>query len=64
MTTNILICGLTYEMEIAKELNLIGKCKSCFYNEYTHKNNTVDCKKLKNNIKQKEDCELWLVDMR
>ena len=43
----MIICGLNMEMEMAKEMDLIGKCMGCLYLDYVtfHK---VGCEKKRN----------------
>lgn len=58
------ICGLNMEMETAKELNLVGKCRGCYYCDYLENiDGYVACRK-KGVLKQCENCDEWVVDMR
>ena len=58
--TEMIVCGLSMEMESAKEHNGIGKCSWCWYLEYEDYCRKKD-KKL---LKREEDCNDWVVDMR
>lgn len=55
----MIICGLIMEMEMAKELGVVGKCKGCHYFEQSGE---MYCdKKQKRLEKEKENCKDWLV---
>lgn len=61
--TEIIICGLSMEMEMAKEMGYIGKCIGCLYLERRLQENMIVCSK-KGVTRQKEDCKDWIVDHR
>ena len=58
--TEMIICGLSMEMRMAKEMGTIGKCISCLYLEYDNY-----CRKKGKKLKErKENCSEWQVDFR
>ena len=59
--SEIIICRLSMEMEMAKEMGLIGKCKGCLFCEYIKPYGLVMCQK-KGKIREQDDCEEWVVD--
>lgn len=64
MTENVLIiCGLSMEMEMAKEMGYIGKCKGCLYYE-TNCQGVRFCQIHGVLSKEKENCKDWVVDSR
>jgi hypothetical protein len=61
MDGELIICGLSMEMEIAKELGYVGKCIGCYHldgdGRYEYcKGELLD--------ERKDDCRDWLPDMR
>ena len=60
--TELIICGLSMEMEMAKEMGTVGKCISC------HRFNCFDgvpsCEKKGILDNEKEDCDDWIVNHR
>ena len=64
MTENVMqICGLSMEMEIAREMGYIGKCIGCLYLERRLEENRIICSK-KGVIRQRDNCKDWIVDHR
>ena len=61
--TEMIICGLSMEMEMAKEMGWIGKCRGCLYCEYMKNFGLVKCQK-KGKIKEQENCKDWIVNHR
>lgn len=60
--TEMIICGLSMEMEMAKEMGTIGKCKGCLYLNW---NNGDYCSKLEEPLEElRENCDSWVVDHR
>ena len=59
--TDMIICGLSMEMELAKEMGWVGKCIGCRRLDYDGKYEYCDGKILK---EHKEDCDKWIVDIR
>ena len=65
MSENVIhICGLSMEMEMAKEMGWIGKCRGCLYCDWIKSFGVVKCRKLGGLIKEQEDCKEWVVDHR
>lgn len=58
--TEMIICGLSMEMELAKEMGTIGKCIGCLYLEYDN----YCMKKGKKLNERKSNCKDWVVDHR
>ena len=56
--TDMIICGLSMEMEMAREMGTIGQCKSCLYLN----GNRCDKKGLLK--KHRSNCKDWVVDHR
>lgn len=63
MTGSMWICGLSMEMELAEELGVVGKCRGCLYCDGITNFGLATCQK-KGKIKEKENCEEWVVDHR
>ena len=63
MNEGMIICGLSMEMEMAKEMGTIGKCISCLHCDRYSKELIVCSKKgvLEN---EKNNCKDWIVDHR
>lgn len=61
--TDMWMCGLSMEMEAAKEYGTIGKCQGCRYLDY-NPNGDYCSKKQIILIELKKDCEDWVVDIR
>ena len=62
--TDMIICGLSMEMELAKELNRVGDCRMCLYADWIeYEGDKVKCSK-KGNVKQRTNCKDWIVDHR
>ena len=62
--TEMIICGCSMEMRMAKEMGTIGKCKSCLYFEKL-RNGALFCRKRDKVLdKEKENCKTWVVDHR
>jgi len=59
--TEMIICGLHMEMEIAMEMGYVGKCIGCYHLDGDGENEYCKGKLLK---ERKENCKDWLVDMR
>lgn len=59
----IIVCGLSMEMEMAEEMGWVGKCRGCLYCDRIINYGLVDCQK-KGKISEKENCEEWVVDHR
>ena len=58
--SDMIICGLSMEMELAEEIGWVGKCISCWYLEYKDY-----CRKKGRKLKErKENCPDWVVDIR
>ena len=60
---DMIICGLSMEMELARELNRIGDCRMCLYCEWIQSTGKVRCSK-KGIVKQRTNCKDWVVDHR
>lgn len=61
---NMIVCGLSMEMEMAKEADGIGKCSWCRYFDELS-NCALFCRKLDEVLdEEQEDCEDWAVDIR
>ena len=60
----MIICGLSMEMELAEEMGWVGKCIGCLYFDKLP-NGALVCNK-KNEVldNERENCEDWLVDHR
>lgn len=64
MVTKLIICGLSMEMEMAKECDGIGKCTWCLYYD-TLPNGYSFCRCYDEVIDEKvENCPDWVVDHR
>lgn len=61
--SNMIICGLSMEMEMAKEMGTVGKCCSCLYFDI-NVNGTKHCQLKGVLSKENENCEDWIVDHR
>ena len=62
--SEMIICGLSMEMEMAKEMGTIGKCISCLYFDELN-NGALFCRQYDEVLdEEKEDCPDWLVDYR
>lgn len=61
--TEMIICGLSMEMEMAKEMGWIGKCRGCLYCTWIKPIGTVKCTK-KGIIPEEINCKDWVVDHR
>jgi len=59
----MIVCGLSMEMEIAREMGYIGKCIGCLYLERRLEENRIICSK-KGVIRQRDNCKDWIVDHR
>ena len=59
--TDMIICGLSMEMEIAKEMGYVGKCIGCRKLDGDGEKEYCDGKILK---ERKENCKDWIVDIR
>ena len=58
--TELIICGLSMEMEMAEEMGTVGKCIGCVYLEYDDY-----CRKKGKKLKErKENCDDWVVEYR
>ena len=62
--TEIIICGLSMEMENAREMGYIGKCRGCLYNDRLYDDGKVWCAKSLRKMQQQENCKEWVVDHR
>ncbi|MBQ6099000.1 MAG: hypothetical protein IJI80_04410 [Methanobrevibacter sp.] len=61
--TEMIICGLSMEMEMAREMGTVGKCRGCVYcNRYSDER--IVCSKKGVLEKEKENCKEWVVDYR
>lgn len=60
----MIICGLSMEMELAEEMGWIGKCIGCLYFDTLHNGVSVCNKKNEILDDERENCEDWLVDHR
>lgn len=61
---DLIICGLSMEMETAEELGRVGDCRMCLYADYYEfDKNKVRCSK-KGIVEQQSDCKEWSVDFR
>ena len=59
MMAEMIVCGLSMEMEMAEEMGYVGKCIGCLYLEDDY------CTKNEELLKEhKTNCEDWLVDHR
>lgn len=57
---DMIVCGLSMEMELAEEMGWVGKCIGCLYLEYDKY-----CRKKGKKLKElKENCSDWVVDSR
>lgn len=63
--SEMIICGLSMEMEMAKEMGWIGKCRGCLHNlvYVDGVKGIVFCDK-KGRVRERENCEDWIVDHR
>lgn len=62
--TEMIICGLSMEMEIAKECDGIGNCNWCIYFEKL-RNGALKCTNHNEILdKEKTNCKDWIVDHR
>lgn len=61
--TEMIICGLSMEMEMAKEMGYVGKCIGCLYCDH-YSDTRVICSKKGVLNKPKENCDEWIVDHR
>lgn len=61
--TKMIMCGMHMEMEMAKEMGWIGKCRGCLYCEGITNFGLATCQK-KGKIHEQEDCKDWIVDHR
>ena len=62
--TDMIICGMSMEMELAKELNRVGDCRMCLYADWIeYEGDKVKCSK-KGTVKQRTNCKDWVVDHR
>lgn len=62
--TEMIICGLSMEMEMAREMGTVGKCIGCRYFEKL-RNGALFCEKYDKILdEEKEDCSGWAVDIR
>lgn len=60
---DMIICGLSMEMELAEEMGTVGKCIGCHYFEGSDE--VLYCAKKKKFLdKEKENCQDWLVNHR
>ena len=60
---DMVICGLSMEMELAEEMGWVGKCRGCLYcNGYSE--TRVVCSKKGVLNKPRENCDEWVVDSR
>lgn len=57
----IIVCGLSMEMEMAEEMGYVGKCIGCYHLDSDGEQEYCKGKALK---ERKENCKEWLVDMR
>ena len=58
--TDMIICGMSMEMELAKEMGTVGKCIDCLHFEYDN----YCRKKGKKLNERKSNCKDWVVDHR
>ena len=64
MMAELIICGLSMEMEMAKECDGIGKCTWCLYYD-TLSNGYSFCRCYDEVIDEEvENCPDWIVDHR
>ena len=61
--TEMIICGMSMEMEMAEEMGTVGKCRGCLYLE-TNVNGTRYCQLKGVLTSEKENCKDWVVDHR
>lgn len=61
--TDMIICGMNMEMETAKEMGTVGKCRGCLYCDNISTIGMAVCQK-KGKIKEKENCKDWVIDHR
>ena len=61
--TEMIICGLSMEMELAEEMGWVGKCRGCLYCDRITPSGLATCQK-KGKVRQKENCKDWVVDHR
>jgi hypothetical protein len=59
--TEMVMCGLHMEMEMAKEMGYVGKCIGCVHLDGDGVDEYCKGKVL---TERKENCKDWLVDMR
>ena len=59
----MIVCGLSMEMELAREMGWIGKCRGCLYCNGITNFGFATCQK-KGRIPEKENCPDWVVDHR
>lgn len=60
----MIICGLSMEMEMAKENNGIGKCSYCLYLDELN-NGSLFCRQYHEILDEEiENCKDWIVDHR
>ena len=56
----MIICGMSMEMELAKEMGTVGKCIDCLHLEYDNY-----CRKKGKKLNEKKsNCKDWVVDHR
>jgi hypothetical protein len=61
--TEMIVCGLSMEMNMAEEMGHIGKCIGCLYAEKWD-SSSLFCLKKGRRVKERENCKDWLVDHR
>lgn len=62
--TEMIICGLSMEMEMAKEYDGVGKCSWCLYYDKLN-NGALFCRKNDELLdEEKDDCKDWIVNHR
>ena len=61
----MIVCGLSMEMEMAKEMGYVGKCIGCLHNLIYIDGDRREllCEK-KGIVKEKTNCKEWVVDHR
>lgn len=60
----LIICGLSMEMEMAEEMGDIGKCRGCLYFDELC-NGALFCRQYNEMLdEEQENCKDWLVDYR
>ena len=64
MSENVLhVCGMSMEMELAEEMDWVGKCIGCLRCNYLY-NGLVNCD-IKGILTEEQiDCPDWIVDHR